>query len=66
MMKNTPGIAIALDDCAAIEIINDQYRIIASKKWANAHKVFWKRRKYYFLKIPKEKRFNSLNTLLTK
>jgi dipeptidase E len=33
------GIGIALDDCAALEVIDDQYRIITSRAGAGAYRV---------------------------
>jgi dipeptidase E len=47
LMKKTSGIAIAIDNCCAIEIIDNTYRIISSKKTANAYRVYWKDGKYY-------------------
>ena len=47
MMKKTPGVAIAIDNCCAIEIVDDTYRIINSKKGAKAYRVYWKNRKFY-------------------
>lgn len=47
MMKKTSGVAIALDNCCAIEIVDDSYRIISSKKGANGYKVYWKAGKYH-------------------
>jgi len=66
IMKKTSGIAIAVDNCCAIEIINEQYRIISSKDTANAYKVYWKNGKYFENTILKCKEFNSLKTLLRK
>jgi dipeptidase E len=42
MMKRTAGVAIALDNCCALEVIDDKYRIISSKESANAYKIYWK------------------------
>ncbi|MDO9399329.1 MAG: hypothetical protein Q7T79_01400, partial [bacterium] len=64
IMRKTTGIAIAIDNCCAIEIIDDKYRIISSKKLANAYKVFWKANKYYEEIIKKEKEFKILKELL--
>ena len=47
LMKKTSGVAIAIDNCCAIEIIDGTYRIISSKRTANAYKVYWKSGKYY-------------------
>ncbi len=66
MMRKTSGVAIALDDCSAIEIVNDKYRIISSKNTANAYKVYWGKNKYHEEKIKKEKKFKSLDQLLSK
>ncbi|TSC97108.1 MAG: dipeptidase E [Candidatus Berkelbacteria bacterium Licking1014_2] len=66
MMKKTFGIAIAIDNCCAIEIIDDKYRIISSKASANAYKVYWKANKYHQEKIKKEKEFRLLKGLLKK
>jgi dipeptidase E len=66
MMKKTPGVAIAMDNCCALEIIDDQYRIISSKKTANAYKVYWKANKYYEVVIKKEKVYKPLDLLLLK
>ncbi len=66
MMKKTSGISIAIDDCCAIEIIDDKYRIICSKESAKAYKVYWKANKYYEEVIKKEKTFRDLSALLKK
>lgn len=66
LMKKTSGIAIAVDNCCAIEIIDDTYRIISSKKTANAYKVYWKKRKYYEEVIEKTVELLSLNDLVQK
>lgn len=66
MMKKTPGISIALDNCCAIEIVDDGYKIIASKKTANAYRVFWKKNKYFKEVIIQEKKLKPLKDLLTK
>lgn len=46
MMKKVPGIAIAVDECAAIVIEGDRYRVVSSKKKAAVYRVFWKKGKY--------------------
>ena len=66
MMKKTKGVAIAVDNCAAIEIIGDTYRIISAKDTANAYKVFWSNDRFFELKIPKEGTFSQLGNLLRK
>lgn len=66
MMRKTSGVAIAIDNCCAVEVIDDKYRIIGSKMSANAYKVYWKANKYHQEKIKKEKEFRSLKKLLKK
>ncbi|MFA5050910.1 MAG: peptidase E [Patescibacteria group bacterium] len=66
MMKKIPGVSIAIDDCCAIEIIDDKYRIISSKASANAYKVYWKADKYHEELIKKEKKFKLIENLLRK
>lgn len=66
MMKKTSGVAIAIDNCCAIEIIDDEYRIISSRSSANAYKVYWKAGKYYREIIKKEEEFKLLSDLLRK
>ena len=66
MMKNKPGVALAFDNCAAIEIVNDQYRIITSKKTAKAYKIFWQGQNYYQEIIPTSKTFQPLTNLTNK
>ena len=42
MMHDVPGPGIALDDCCAIQIRGDEYRILASIPAAIAHRIEWK------------------------
>lgn len=66
MMKNTSGVAIAIDNCCAIEIINDRYRIINSKKNAKAYRIYWKKGKFYEEIIAQDKKYKPLSEILTK
>ena len=65
-MKKTPGVALALDNCSAIEIIDDKFKIITTKKEAQAYKVYWKNGKYHKSKIDKLKNYLSIVELLKK
>ena len=51
IMKKEKTFGIALDNCAALEIIDDKYRIIISKPKASAYKVYWQEGRYYEEKI---------------
>jgi dipeptidase E len=66
IMKNNSGVAIAIDNCCAVEFVGDTYRVISSKPKANAYKVYWKGGKYYEEIIPKDKNFKPLLELLKK
>lgn len=66
MMRTTSGVAIALENCAAIEIVGDSYRIITSNKSALAYRIFWSRGKYHKEMIEKDKNYKPLTNLLTK
>ena len=66
MMRTTPGIAIGLDNGAAIEIINDSYRIITSMRNKNGWRVYWHKGNFYREKLPKDKDFMPLRSLLDK
>lgn len=45
MVKKSGISAIALENCSALEIINDKYRIITSSKTAKAYILSWKNKK---------------------
>jgi dipeptidase E len=66
MMKTTSKLAIALDNCAAIEIIDNTYRIIKSKPSAKARKVYWKDGKYFIEDIPASESYTDISKLTQK
>ncbi len=66
LMRKTSGPAIAVDDCCAIEISGNEYRIISSVDSANAYKVYWDKGIYHKDKINKMKEYCSLTSLLNK
>ena len=66
MMKKTSSVAIALDNCCAVEIIDEKYKIVSSRKDANAYKVFWKKNKFHEEIIKQEKMFLPLSEILNK
>ncbi len=66
MMKTTPGVAIALDDCSALEVIDGTYRIITSKPTARARKIYWKRGEYIVEEIARDANYKSIQELLKK
>lgn len=64
LMKRTSGVAIALDDNCALEIIDDRYRFLASKKKVGAKKIYYSKRQIHKENIKVTKCFNQLNELL--
>ncbi|MEI6580847.1 MAG: Type 1 glutamine amidotransferase-like domain-containing protein [bacterium] len=62
VMKNTKGFALALDNCMAIEIVDDKFRFISSKSTANAYITHWENGKYIETVI-KKKPFSPVSTL---
>ena len=66
VMQKTSGVAIAIDNCCAIEFIDDTYRVISSKPQAKAYKTYWETGKYYEEVLPKTLDFMPLSDLLAK
>lgn len=66
MMKKSTHVAIAIDDCAAIQIYDDKYKVLSTKDSANCYKVFWHKGQFYEKIIPKIDQFILLDNLLQK
>ncbi len=63
MMKKTRGVAVALENCAALHIKDDKYRILASKKYKKAYLIYWKRGEYVKQTLKPSDNFQSLAEL---
>jgi len=66
IMARTAGVAIALEDCCALEIVDEKYRIINSRAKAKAYKCYWKKGKYFQEEIPLLKEFSPLEGIIKK
>jgi dipeptidase E len=67
IMARTPGmVSIALDENAAIELVDKRYRILTTTPTAKARRTFWKNGRYVVEIIPSDGTFRDLMTLLTK
>lgn len=66
MMKNFSGVAIAIDNCAAIEIVDNSYRILKTKKSAKTYKVYWKKGRYFREELPTQKVMLPVSNLFIK
>jgi dipeptidase E len=64
MMRTTAGVAIALEDCAAIEIVGEQYRILGSRSRAQAYRVYWRSGHYHSERLRPHSDFRRLGSLL--
>ncbi len=64
IIKKKNDVAIALDDCCAMEVINDTYKIISTKKGGKAYKIYWKNNTLCEDEIKKDKNFKPLKELL--
>ena len=65
LLAQTNKVAIALENCTALEIIDDSYRIIASKGNKQAYKVFCKQGNYYKQVIKPTVEFSQISELLS-
>ena len=63
-MKKNSGVTIAMDNCCAIEFVDDTYRVITSKKTSNAYRIFFAKGKFYEIRIPKSKSYRPTAELL--
>jgi hypothetical protein len=59
-------VALAFDNNCAIEIVDGKFRVISSKKSANAYKVYWQKGKFRHELIEKNERFLPLEILTGK
>ncbi|HVM32911.1 MAG TPA: Type 1 glutamine amidotransferase-like domain-containing protein [bacterium] len=47
MTRGYPGVAIALDNCAALEVVGERGRVLSSKPKARGYKVYWRQGKFH-------------------
>jgi len=63
--KNNPGVCVAMDDCCALEIVDDKYRVICTKPSANVYRTYWKDNQYFEEVLDKTIQMKPLNDLLS-
>ena len=66
MTRFTPGVAIALDNCAALEVTGNRCRVLAAKPSAKGYKVYWSGGKYFEEKLDRSGKWHDLRELLSK
>ncbi len=64
MLKKSRGIAVAIDNCAALEIVDSSFKVIASKPKASAYLCYWKGQKYFVKTLKGVKKLSPLSSLL--
>lgn len=62
-LRGTRKVAVALDDCTALEINGDTFRILSSKRGAVGHKAYWKDARYYVVPIEPSQQYEPLASL---
>ena len=65
-IEHSDKVAICLDNCAAIEIIGDEYRVLKSKSSAKGYKAYWKDGSYFVEDVETSDTFKKLYSLLAK
>lgn len=66
MMKNTPGVALAMENCSALQIMGDQFRVLKSKPNAKIYKVYWRNQNYHQEILPADNKWRLLLSLVKK
>lgn len=65
MMQKQKGVSVALENGTAIQIKNDEYRIITSMARKNAWRIYWSKGEYFKEKLEKNSAFKPLEGMLT-
>ena len=66
MMRKTSGTAIAMDNCAALEVVGDRCRALTAKPNAGTYKVYWKAGRYHEVRLRPQEGWVPLTGFLTK
>ncbi|MCX6343975.1 MAG: peptidase E [Armatimonadetes bacterium] len=64
MMKKTPGVAIALDNCCAVEIVDLSFRVICSRENAHGYRVYRAKGTVVEEELPSDGKYRPLTDLL--
>ncbi len=62
MMNHTPGIGIGIDNCAALVIDDDQFRVLRTKPTARLLKTYWHNGEYIEEPLPDQGSISELTT----
>ena len=64
LMGRTPGVAVAVDNCCALEIVDGRYRVITSATGAAAYVTYWRAGRYHEEQVRKTTAYRDLEDLL--
>lgn len=64
MMARTPGVAIALDNCCALEIVDSSFRLIRSRDSARGYRVYRSKGTVREEELPRDGNYRPLTGLL--
>jgi dipeptidase E len=66
LMTRTKEIGVAVDNCCAVVIVDNTYKLVSSRKTAQAYKVLYKDGTYIHKRIDEKMKFSSINELLVR
>lgn len=63
MMRRTPGMAIALEDCAALVVVDGRWRVLTSRRGQKAYRVFWENGAYRREALTEDRKMRKMSEL---
>lgn len=66
MMKKVPGVAIAIEDRCALEVLGGGWRVLAAAEGRRAFRCYWKRGRYHEEELPRRRELAPLAALFDK
>ena len=63
MMKRTKDVALAFEDCTALQIEENNYKVLKIKDTSKVYKCYWEKEKYIKQELPN---FGTLEQLTKK
>lgn len=62
-LSETRKVAVTIDNCAALEIKDDTFRVLASREKAGVNKAYWQDGKYVVKPVPASAKYRPLSEL---
>ena len=63
MIRKDGGLSIALENCSALEVIDDQYRVITSSKDAHVYRLYRQNGRVIEEELPGDEKFRPTDKL---